>query len=176
MTHLEARKEALYFHAQTLNSLGEDVDNCFLKPVLEGGKRDIGDGRYIFLFNNELAAMSKTESAYFEFYKKEKGIDHWEPKSTTRDLYKLVHNGHPEEYAIPTDDDKCAIPVEDLVLVMSYTPSKVDLDAFVPQRTVEKPEKFSQGSLNFSSLSSIFDKPLMEVTLGEFIEALKTLK
>jgi hypothetical protein len=75
-------------------------------------------------------------------------------------------------------------------MVMDYTPAKVNLDQPV-RISLDQPESFRvahtthsqanvsssyQPELNFKSLSSIFDKPLMQATLGDLVEALKTLK
>lgn len=175
MTHVEFKKEALYFHAQTLANLGEDVDNCFFKPVLEGNKPQIGPGRYIFLFKKELENMAKLDTAYFEFARKHDDGT-WGPKSDRRELYKLVHNGYPDEHAIPTtaDGESFAIPVDELILVMDYAPAKIDLDR--PSRPVATPQKVTQPELNFQGLDSIFDKPLMQATLGDLVQVLKSLK
>ena len=191
MTHVEFKKEALFFHAQTLANLGEDIDNCFFKPVLEGNKPQIGAGRYIFLFKKELEQMARTHAAYFEFARKHDDGT-WGPKSDKRELYKLVHNGFPDEHAIPTssDGESFAISTDELIMVMDYTPAKVNLDQPV-RVSLDQPESFGvahtthsqanvsssyQPEINFKSLSSIFDKPLMQATLGDLVEALKTLK
>jgi hypothetical protein len=175
MTHVEFKKEALYFHAQTLANLGEDVDNCFFKPVLEGNKPQVGPGRYIFLFKGELEQMSKLDTAYFEFARKHDDGT-WGPKSDRRELYKLVHNGYPDEHAIPTnpDGESFAIPVDELILVMDYAPAKINLDR--PARPAATPQKVIQPELNFKGLDSIFDKPLMQATLGDLVQVLKTLQ
>jgi hypothetical protein len=177
MTHVEFKKEALYFHAQTLANFGEDIDNCFFKPVLEGNKPQIGSGRYIFLFKKELEQMARTDAAYFEFARKHDDGT-WGPKSDKRELYKLVHNGYPDEHAIPTstDGESFAIPTDELIMVM------INLDqpeSFRVAHTTHSQANVSssyQPELNFKSLSSIFDKPLMQATLGDLVEALKTLK
>lgn len=175
MTHVEFKKEALYFHAQTLANLGEDVDNCFFKPVLEGTKPQIGSGRFIFLFKGEIEQMSKFDTAYFEFAKRDDD-GNWKPKSDRRELYKLVHNGYPDEHAVPTnpDGESFGIPVDELILVMDYAPAKIDLDR--PSRPATTPQKVIQPELNFQGLDSIFDKPLMQATLGDLVQVLKTLK
>lgn len=174
MTHIDAKQDGLFFHAQTLASLGEDIDNCFYKPVLEGRKPEVGEGRYIFLFKKELDAMSKIDTAYFEFFKKSNDGDEWWPKDVNRGLYKLVHNGHPYEYAIQVDGEKYVIDTEELVLVMQYAPAEINLDR--PPKSPIQTEKVFQKELNFSSLDSIFDKPLIQVTVGEFIQILKSIK
>lgn len=175
MTHVEFKKEALYFHAQTLTNLGENVDNCFFKPVLEGNKPQLGPGRYIFLFKGELEQMSKLDTAYFEFARKHDDGT-WGPKSDRRELYKLVHNGYPDEHAIPTsaDGESFAIPVDELILVMDYAPAKIDLDR--PAKPPVTLQKVTQPELNFKGLDSIFDKPLTQATLGDLVQVLKTLK
>lgn len=172
MTHVEFKKSALYFHAQTLKNLGEDLDNCFFKPVLEGNKPQVGNRRYIFLFKAELDQMSKLDTSYFEFAKKYDDGS-WGPKSPRRELYKLVHNGFPHEYAIATNTelDSFVIPTEELILVMDYTPSTVDLDAPVSlELNFETPE------IKVPETSRIFDKLLTEATLGDLLYVLKSLK
>jgi hypothetical protein len=183
MTHIEFKKEALYFHAQTLANFGEDVDNCFFKPVLEGNKPQIGSGRYIFLFKKELEQMARTDAAYFEFARRyDDGA--WGPKSDKRELYKLVHNGYPDEHAIPTSDDGegFAISTDELIMVMDYTPPTVNLNQPVKISVVHntnyqtKVSSNYQPELNFQSLSSILDKRVTDATLGDLVEAFKTLR
>jgi len=104
------------------------------------------------------------------------------PASETRDLYKWVHNGHPFEVLIhdtdPGKEERYYLPIENLTKIMDYPVYKE------PEFTVEAP-KLSSKTLQ-TSLTDAFeqpvksslplDKPLSSVTLGEFLEALKSIK
>ena len=57
---------------------------------------------------------------------------------------------------------------------MDYAPAKIDLDR--PAKPAVTPQKVAQPELNFKGLDSIFDKPLMQATLGDLVQVLKTLK
>jgi len=188
MSIKQFNEELKRFHAQTFARIGED--NPIFKGALVFSKKSLNlpdNEKVILLFDNELKAMKEQPCAYFEFMDKVNDHTltpnaHFAPKEATRDLYKWIHNGFPDETCIRDTDtgkeNRYYLPVSNLEKIMTYpTNEKIEFQA--PVSTV-KPVSQIQGSL-----TSAFDKadnnlpldtPLSKVTLGQFLEALKSIK
>lgn len=184
MSQKTFNEEMKRFHAQTFGRIGED-DPIF-KSALSFYKKSLGleyGEKVLLLFKAEAIAMQDQPCAYFEFVNKdENNPSLLVPASPTRDLYKWVHNGFPFEVLIhdpdPEKSDRYYLRVSDLEKIMTYASNeKVEFEI----------ESAPISSANMqTSLTSAFDtpvkhttsldKPLSEVTLGEFIEALKSIK
>ena len=183
MKQRELNKLWQRFHAPTFASIGEDEP--IFKATLSFAKKSLGlpkGEKVILLWLNEVKEMTSQPCAYFEFADKDDTYGTMVPASETRDLYKWVHNGHPFEVLIhdtdPGKEERYYLPVENLTKIMDYPVYKE------PEFTVEAP-KLSSKTLQ-TSLTDAFeqpvksslplDKPLSSVTLGEFLEALKSIK
>lgn len=183
MSIKQFNEELKRFHAQTFARIGED--NPIFKGALVFSKKSLNlpdNEKVILLFDNELKAMKDQPCAYFEFMDKNDVFNGFSPKEATRDLYKWIHNGFPDETCIndtdPGKENRYYLPISNLEKIMTYpTNEKIEFQA--PVSTV-KPVSQIQGSL-----TSAFDKadnslpldtPLSKVTLGQFLEALKSIK
>lgn len=190
MKQREVNKLWQRFHAGTFASIGETEP--IFKATLTFAKKNLGlpkGEKVILLFVNELKEMANQKCAYFEFADKDVDTGAFKPYSETRDLYKWVHNGFPFECVIKDPDtenrnDWYYLPIDNLEKIMDYPIYKE------PEFNVEGPVTNVTNVTNPQiSLTDAFDKPveyvtnklpldtpLSDVTLGQFLEALKSLK
>ena len=183
MTGKQTTEELKRFHAQTFARIGEG--NPIMKGALVFAKKSLNlpnNEKVILLFDNELIAMKNHLCAYFEFMDKDDDTGSFKPKNATRDLYKWIHNGFPDETCIQDTDsgreNRYYLPISNLEKIMTYpTNEKIEFQA--PVSTV-KPISQIQTSLGdaFEKPTSTLplDTPLSKVTLREFLEALKSIK
>lgn len=165
MTLNEARDSALRFHAQTLASLGEDIGACYFKVVLVYKNKKLDcDCKVMRLYAKEVQTMKSYRVAYFEHY--DRKDESWEPATETRDLYKFIHNGFPEEHLIqdPENPELFYLPIDSTIKVKSYVP---EVMKFNTKQVINPTEDINK--IFESSSVNILDKPISSLTLRELL-------